>query len=354
MQIEILLIYRVNTNVRGSVYMRLRMNDHMRLMYPSGVKILKDQIKKENNKMLKIKKFASVALAAALCMTAFAGCGSSDTGSASGGDGASDLSGKSIYVVSREEGSGTRDAFTELTGVLEKDADGNKVDNTTISAEITSSTSVMMTTVAGNQSAIGYISLGSLDDTVKALKVNGVEPSTDTVKDGSYTISRPFNIVTKTGGVSAAAQDFINYIMSSDGQAVITGEKYVSVVDGADAYKKTDGVSGKVTVGGSSSVTPVMQVLAESYMKANPDVTVEVEQSDSTTGVTSTIDGVFDIGMASRELKDSETSQGVEGTIIAMDGIAIIVNSNNTLEDITTDQIKSIFTGETTSWGDLL
>ena len=307
-------------------------------------------------KMLKMKKFASVALAAALCVTAFAGCGSSkDAGSAAGGDGsASDLSGKSIYVVSREEGSGTRDAFTELTGVMEKDANGEKVDNTAVSAEITSSTSVMMTTVAGNKTAIGYISLGSLDDTVKALKVNGVEPSPETVKDGSYTIARPFNIVTKEGGVSEAAQDFIDYILSSDGQAVITDEKYVSVADGAAAYQKKEGLSGKVTVGGSSSVTPVMQKLAEAYMAVNPGVTVEVEQSDSTTGVTSTIDGVFDIGMASRDLKDSETSQGVKGTVIAMDGIAVIVNSDNTLEDITTDQIKSVFTGETTSWGDLL
>ncbi len=307
-------------------------------------------------KMLKIKKFASVALAAALCVTAFAGCGSSnDGGSAAGGDsGASDLSGKSIYVVSREEGSGTRDAFTELTGVMEKDANGEKVDNTAVSAEITSSTSVMMTTVAGNNTAIGYISLGSLDDTVKALKVNGVEATPETVKDGSYTIARPFNIVTKESGVSEVAQDFIDYIMSADGQAVISDEKYVSVADGAAPYEKKDGLSGKVTVGGSSSVTPVMQKLAEAYMAINSGVTVEVEQSDSTTGVTSTIDGVFDIGMASRDLKDSETSQGVTGTVIAMDGIAVIVNNDNTLEDITTDQIKSVFTGETTSWGDLL
>ena len=312
-----------------------------------------------------MKKLIAVTLAAVCVAASLAGCGSSSSsgstdsqgsGSAAASTTAESTDGMSgaISVISREDGSGTRGAFIELTGVEEKNEAGEKVDNTVDTAEITNSTAVMMTTVAGNKSSIGYISLGSLDDTVKALKVNGVEPSPEAVKDGSYTIARPFNIVTKEGGVSEAAQDFIDYILSSDGQAVITDEKYVSVADGAAAYQKKEGLSGKVTVGGSSSVTPVMQKLAEAYMAVNPGVTVEVEQSDSTTGVTSTIDGVFDIGMASRDLKDSEISQGVKGTIIAMDGIAVIVNSDNTLEDITTDQIKSVFTGETNSWGDLL
>lgn len=304
--------------------------------------------------MLKSKKFIGAALAAIMCVTAFTGCGSSNNGGASAEAGSGDdLAGKSIYVVSREEGSGTRDAFTELTGVQEKDANGEKVDNTTVGAEITSSTSVMMTTVAGNVSAIGYISLGSVNGSIKALKVNGVEATPENVKNGSYTISRPFNIVTKESGVSEAAQDFIDYILSSNGQEIVTENKYVAIDEGA-AYEKKEGLSGTVKVGGSSSVTPVMQALAEKYMAINPDVTIEVEQSDSTTGVNSAINGVFDIGMASRELKDSETSQGVKETVIAMDGIAVIVNNDNSLEDVTTDMIKSVFTGETTLWGDLL
>lgn len=304
--------------------------------------------------MLKLKKFLSAALAVIMCTAAFTGCKASDDNTSAGGTGANgDIYSKNIYVVSREEGSGTRDAFTELTGVQEKDENGEKFDNTTLGAEITSSTSVMMTTVAGNVSAIGYISLGSMNGTVKALKINGIEATAENVKNGSYPISRPFNIVTKESGVSAAAQDFIEYILSSNGQAEVASNKYVAVSEGS-AYEKKDGLSGTVKVGGSSSVTPIMQTLAEKYMQINPDVTIEVEQSDSTTGINSAINGVFDIGMASRALKDSEISQGVKETAIAMDGIAVIVNNENPLKDAALDTIKSVFTGETTSWGELL
>lgn len=271
------------------------------------------------------------------------------------GGGSSDSSDKKasdeIAVVSREDGSGTRGAFIELFGVEEKDADGNKVDKTASSAMITNSTSVMMTTVGENEAAIGYISLGSLNDTVKAVKIDGAEPSIDTVKDGSYKIVRPFNIVTKDK-VSKQAEDFMAYIMSAEGQKIVEDNGYISVDEKAAAYK-SNGAKGKVVVAGSSSVTPVMEKLKEAYAKANKDVTVEVQQSDSTTGVTNAIDGVCDIGMASRELADSESKKGVSAKAIAQDGIAVIVNKNSKTEELTSEQVKAIFTGETTKWADI-
>jgi len=240
-----------------------------------------------------------------------------------------------ISPISREEGSGTRGAFIELFGIETKDTDGNKIDNTTDTAEITNSTSVMMTTVAGNEYAIGYVSLGSLDDSVKALKIDGTEASVDTVKDG----------------LSEVAADFVKYIMSEDGQKVVEDNGYIS--QGNEGAYEASGLSGKVTVAGSSSVTPVMEKLAESYKKLNADVEIEVQQNDSTTGVTSAIDGICDIGMASRELKDTETSQGVTATPIALDGIAVIVNKQNPVDELTSDQVMSIFTGETQDWADV-
>lgn len=254
-----------------------------------------------------------------------------------------------ISVVSREDGSGTRGAFIELFGIEEKDADGNKIDNTTDAAEITNSTSVMMTTVAGNESAIGYISLGSLNDTVKALKIDGAEASTENVKNGSYKVSRPFNIATKSD-LSEVAQDFINYILSAEGQAIVEGEKYISVGD-KPAYEAS-GVSGKITISGSSSVTPVMEKLKEAYCALNKDVTIELQQSDSSTGIKDAMNGVSDIGMASRELKDDE-AVALTSTVIATDGIAVIVNNGNSIDELTSAQVKSIFTGETTDWSEL-
>lgn len=264
---------------------------------------------------------------------------------------AEDMSDAAITVISREDGSGTRGAFIELFGVEEKDADGNKVDHTTEEASITNNTAVMMSTVAGDPYAIGYISLGSLNDTVKALKIEGVEATAENIKAGEYKVSRPFNIATK-GEVSEVAQDFIHFIMSPDGQAVIEENGYIPVDDIADFT--TSEAEGKIVVAGSSSVTPVMEKLKEAYLAVNANAEIEIQQSDSTTGMTSAIDGICDIGMASRDLKDTELEAGLTPTVIAMDGIAVVVNNENPAEDLTVDQVKSIFTGETTVWGDVL
>ena len=255
-----------------------------------------------------------------------------------------------ITVISREDGSGTRGAFIELFGIEVKNDAGEKVDMTTDDAEITNSTSVMMTSVAGNTEAIGYISLGSLNDTVKAVKIDGAEATVDNIKSGTYKIARPFNIATK-GEVSDVAQDFIKYIMSEDGQKVVEDNGYIS--QGNDGAYEPAGLSGKVVVGGSSSVTPVMEKLKEAYVALNPDVTIEVQQSDSTTGMTSAIEGVCDIGMASRDLKDSEIEKGLTGTTIAMDGIAVIVNNDSPVEELSSDSVKGIYTGEITDWADV-
>ena len=262
---------------------------------------------------------------------------------------AADLGSDPIAVVSREDGSGTRGAFIELFGVEEKDADGNKVDNTTEEAEITNNTAVMMSTVAGDVDAIGYISLGSLNDSVKAAKIDGVEATAENIKSGEYKVSRPFNIATN-GEVSDVAQDFIDYILSPEGQAVVEENGYIAV-DSTEAESTQP--EGKVVVAGSSSVTPVMEKLKEAYAEVNPNAEIEIQQSDSTTGMTSTIDGICDIGMASRDLKDEELEAGLTATTIANDGIAIIVNNDNPTDDLTTDQVKSIYVGEVTTWGDL-
>ena len=256
-----------------------------------------------------------------------------------------------IDVISREDGSGTRGAFIELFGVEQKDAaSGEKVDYTTDDAEITNSTEVMITSVAGDKQAIGYISLGSLNDSVKALKIDGAAATVDDIKDGTYKIARPFNIVT-TGEVSDVAQDFINFIFSEEGQKVVEDNGYIS--QGNQGAYTASGKSGKVTVAGSSSVTPVMEKLAEAYKALNSAVTVEVQQSDSTTGVTSSIEGVCDIGMASRDLKEEETAKGAQGQVIAMDGIAVVVNNENPIEDLTSEQVKDIYVGDTTDWSEL-
>lgn len=308
-----------------------------------------------------MKKLIAVTLAAVCVAASLAGCGSSSpsgstdsqgSGSAAASTTAENTDGMSgaISVISREDGSGTRGAFIELTGVEEKNEAGEKVDNTVDTAEITNSTAVMMTTVAGNKSSIGYISLGSLDDSVKAVEVDGIAPSAEAVKDGSYKVARPFNIVTKDG-LSETAQDFINFIMSDEGQAVVEENGYVS--QGSTGAFDGGKVSGKITVAGSSSVTPVMEKLAEAYKAINSNVEIEVQQSDSTTGVTSAIEGICDIGMASRELKDEETSQGVTATVIAMDGIAIIVNKENPVSALTTQQVKDIYTGAVTDWSEV-
>jgi phosphate transport system substrate-binding protein len=255
-----------------------------------------------------------------------------------------------ITVTSRETGSGTRGAFVELFGIEQKDANGKKVDHTTAEASITNSTSVMMTTVAGNESAIGYISLGSLNDTVKALRIDGAETSVVNIKAGSYKIARPFNIAT-TASVSEAAQTFIDFILSSEGQAVIENYGYISAVKGVSYAGSA--VAGKVVVAGSSSVAPVMEKLKEAYLAVNPNAGIEIQQSDSSTGMNSAIEGICDIGMASRELKESEIEAGLSATVIAMDGIAVIVNNRNPVSELTSDQVRAIFMGDITSWSDV-
>ena len=295
-----------------------------------------------------MKKFMAMFLCATLAMGTLAGCSSTPDNGSSTADGSSAAANDAaISVVTREDGSGTRSAFTELFEVV--DADGN--DAITLNAEVSNSTAVVMTTVAGNPDAIGYISLGSLDDSVKALEIDGVAASAENIENGTYAVYRPFNIVTKNDGISEVAQDFVNYIMSADGQAVIAEEGYIPV-ETTTSYTAS-GLSGTVTVSGSSSVTPVMQVLKEQYEALNPDVTIELQQSDSTTGVNDAINGISDIGMASRALKDTETSEGVTGTVIANDGIAVIVNNENSITGLTSEQVKGIYKGEITNWSEV-
>ena len=298
-----------------------------------------------------LKKSAAIILSIACVAGSLIGCGGSSNSGSSASSNSSAASGQSalkkITVVSREDGSGTRGAFIELFGIEEKDASGKKIDNTTEDANITNSTEVMMQTVAGNPAAIGYTSLGALNSSVKALKVDGAEATVANVKSGTYKVTRPFNIATKES-VSDAATDFINFILSAEGQKVVEDKGYIS--EGNKGAFKSSGASGKVVVGGSSSVTPVMEKLIEAYKKVNANVTIELQQSDSTTGMTQAGDGTVDIGMASRELKDSEKSKGLKGIKIAIDGIAVIVNKDNSLDSITSEQVKSIFTGKVTDW----
>ena len=296
--------------------------------------------------MNKIKRFGAMSLAGMLLMGALAGCGNSSEND-SKTDSDSSASG-AIDVVSREDGSGTRGAFIELFGIETKDASGNKTDNTTSDAIIANQTEVMMQNVQGDENAIGYASLGSMSDSVKAVKIDGAEATTENVLNGSYKISRPFNVAIKSD-LSAAAQDFLNYILSADGQKIISDNGYIPVDDKAQAYQ-AGSASGDVTVAGSSSVTPVMEKLAEAYQALNSGVEIKVQQSDSTTGVTSAADGLCDIGMASRELKDEETAMGVHSQKIAMDGIAVIVNNENPLEEIAAETVKGIYVGEITGW----
>jgi len=296
-----------------------------------------------------MKKIVILVLSLLLTVAMVAGCSNSSDNTST--DENTFGSSKSISVISREDGSGTRGAFIELFGVQQEDENGNKVDKTTPEADITNSTSVMMTTVAGNEYAIGYVSLGTLNDTVKAAKIDGAEASVANIENDSYKICRPFNIVTKSS-LSATAQDFIDFILSADGQKVIEDNGYIAVAKNAAAYSGKN-VTGKIVVAGSSSVTPVMEKIKEAYVAINPDVTVEVQQSDSSTGISSTIDGICDIGMASRDLRDSEKASGLTTTKIATDGIAVVVNNDNPVENLTTDQVCSIFTGEITTWSEV-
>lgn len=296
---------------------------------------------------MKLKKVLSLVLCGVLTAGCLVGCGSSESAGSTGATETTESStlDAEISVVSREEGSGTRGAFVELFGVEEDD-----VDNTTVEAIIANSTEIVMTTVAGDDAAIGYCSLGSLNDTVKGVKIDGVEPTVENINNGTYAISRPFNIATN-GTPSEVTQDFINFILSEDGQNVIEAKGYIKASD-AGAFT-SNGATGKIVIAGSSSVTPVMEKLAEAYKEVNTGAEIEIQESDSTTGMTVAIDKTCDIGMASRELKDTETAAGLTSTVIAQDGIVVIVNNNNAIENMTQAQVNDVFRGNTTNWADV-
>ncbi len=301
--------------------------------------------------MKKSSGILAITTAAFILTSAFAGCGGSSTsGSSASSDrqsGAFDTA-KTISVITRESGSGTRDAFVELTGVLEKNGE-NESDNTYSGAVTVNSTEAVITNVKGNDAAVGYISLGSLNDSVKSVNVDGVEATADNVKSGDYKISRPFNIAYKE--LKGVAEDFVDFILSSDGQAVVTKEGYVSTSENPAFKSKMP--NGKITVSGSSSVSPVMEKLVEAYKAINSGAEIELLTTDSSSGMAAAMEGTCDIGMASRELKDEE-ADALKSTVIAKDGIAVIVNNSNTVSDLTLEQIKSIFTGETTEWSGVI
>ncbi len=323
---------------------------------------------------MKKRNMAMTAMTVAGCMAiGLTGCSgsSSSTGgsstttsgdaSAEGGNttaeenaGSSFDASKLIYVSTREDGSGTRGAFVELFGIEQENEEGEKVDMTTVDANVTNSTNVMITTISGDTYSIGYVSMGSLDESiVKALAIDGVAATVENIKSGDYKVSRPFNIVTDDT-MTELAQDFVDYIMSAEGQAIVEENGYIAAADDAESYSVKEGLSGKVVVGGSSSVTPVMEKLAEAYEALYTDVDVDVQMMDSSTGVTSTIEGAYDIGMASRDLKEEELAQGVVGTVIATDGVAVIVNKENPIEGLTSEQVMKIYTGEITVWSDVM
>ena len=299
-----------------------------------------------------MKKFGAMTLTGIVLMGALAGCGGSsndDTQTTQGsGSTASSMSG-TINVVSREDGSGTRGAFVELFGIQTENGD-EKIDNTTASAIIANQTQVMMQNVAGDKNAIGYASLGSVNDSIKVLAIDGAEASAENVLNGTYKVSRPFNIATN-GEPTGATKDFMNFILSAEGQAVVNEAGYIQVNEDAEAFT-SDGSTGEITVAGSSSVTPVMEKLKEAYEAINANVDITIQESDSTTGMNYAIEGVCDIGMASRELSEEELAT-LTPVQIALDGIAVIVNPENPIEELSTEQVCSIFTGETTDWSEI-
>lgn len=293
--------------------------------------------------MLTMKKLISLALSGLIAASLLTGCGPKNSSSEGG-----EIS--EIVVITREEGSGTRGAFVELTGIEEKGADGTKTDRTSKEAITQMKTDTVLTSVAGNKDSIGYVSTGSLNDTVKAINIDGVSPTTENIKNGSYKISRPFNIATK-GEISELAKDFIDFIMSKDGQTVVS-KSYIAVDDSLPPYSGSK-PTGKIVIAGSSSVTPIMEKLREAYIEINPNAEIEVQQSDSSSGMTAAINGTADIGMASRNLKDSEKEQ-LNSLAIALDGIAVITHKENTIDDLTIDNVKKIFVGNITNWSEII
>lgn len=307
------------------------------------------------------RKIAAMIVTTALAVTALAGCGAKDKAEKYGTEtvqtgeqvqtAANFKETSDISVISREEGSGTRGAFVELFGVEQKNQSGEKIDLTTVEASVTNNTSVMMTSVANDLYAIGYISLGSLDETVKAVRIDGVEATAENIVNGTYTVNRPFNLAVRED-LSAEAQDFMDYILSAEGQKVIADNGYIRIDEEAPAFT-SNGSKGKVVVSGSTSITPVMEKLKEAYAQINPEVTVEIQTSDSTTGVTFTAEGTSDIGMVSRAMKDTEKAKGVKEVTIARDGIAVIVNNDNPVDEMTSETVKNIYTGEILTWSEI-
>lgn len=259
---------------------------------------------------------------------------------------------KEITVITREDGSGTRDAFVQLFSVLDVDEKGKQYDATVMTADTQPSTGVVISSVADNKNAIGYISMGALNSSIKALSINGAAPTSENIKNGSYKVVRTFNIVTLPE-ITDAAKDFVSFVLSAGGQAVVEETGYISSVDDAENFEGAD-VSSTVTVSGSSSVAPVMQKLKEAYENINSNVTIEVNISDSSTGISDAANGACDIGMSSRELKESEISKGLISTPIALDGISIIVNPENIIDELSSSQINAIYTGRTSTWKEVL
>ena len=253
-------------------------------------------------------------------------------------------------VVSREDGSGTRGAFIEIVGLEEKDEAGEKIDTTTLDAIIQNSTNGVMQTVAQEPEAIGYISLGSLNDTVKAVKVDGAEATEENIENGSYTIARPFNLAYKDGELNELAEDFLAFTLSTQAQEITKEHGYVASTETEDYEAK--GLEGTITVAGSTSVTPLIEAMAEKYKELNPGATIEIQSTGSSSGIESAIDGAADIAMASRELKDEE-KEVLTPVVIAVDGIAVVVNPESNVEDLTIDQIKEIFNGTITNTSEL-
>lgn len=256
----------------------------------------------------------------------------------------SSLIAENIYPISREMGSGTRGAFVDIFDV-KKQIGNKKIDATSKKAEVTNSTGVMITTVANSKNAIGYISLGSLNDTVKAVKIDGVAPSVENVNNKSYTVFRPFNLAVSSN--NELVNDFLAYIGSNLSKNIIQKAGYIAIYDNEFSSVKP---SGKIVVAGSSSITPLMEKLKEGYKLVNPNATIEIQQSDSTTGINSAIEKIADIAMVSREFKDNELKSGLKTQILALDGLAVIVNKENSINSLSKESVKKIFAGEITDW----